>query len=1294
MAVYRPNGEMGPVCDPPLLDDEELSAVGLSTLIDPQVGDGVVVDLTGQSGSEFTGSYTGPTAPYFPFGTMGPACDPKDPTTPSDALEDADPLVQDPFVPEEEEVDPYTGPTQPYYPAGPMGPACDPKNPNVRPTPENVTPAEQEEDETTTDEPLVVNPAPPPTVVENKCFPRGLTRPENYLGPICDPAPDPRDCKTGAEDDQPTSDPDDFDPDDGFPGPGDFPDGWYNPDTGGLFPPTIGLPPTSVYDDGIDIGTIENLYFKFDPLWNTDDVNQIPNSFTFDDPDTGPQDWDWGFGWYNGGNFNYDTNEVWNGLTWQEMNNYIKDSIDDETPSGDGDTSFFQAQQYCEEPFSDIILDPDIDGDGNKRYYKLRSRPRTYKVDHEIFDEEFKEKSAWISHGHCSFEGKTRLIGNAANFSSPISIPSTDQYCIRYKFYKRGEIFLNYFGAPIVGAGEITGFLVRTSAFFTDPETGEPDPDNSEGGAQGTTSGAWHDDNTGYRVGSPPWTSASDSPIEVTQGLVYKSGSGTGSGAVATIKFSPWEVNGTVYTKYKVKSVSGGSGYRGGDVLSIPLWNNWPGTADRLIKVTSVSGPGQGSPDATITLVSDQDGAGTVAGKLKKFSLKSNYNVSPGFYERSIDEWAQITGGGVEAVFSSNGKRLEVTGSGTATVSIKFTWDDNPNTKGQAVGTAIINGVEFSQGNNEEGSVTKDVSVTGGQNYTIQYLGQSSSAGPKLESDGLVLKWDDDANNGFDENAKFEIKSVLATSTDPNGFWTALGEKDTATVYLVGGSGSGAQVSIQFKALADDNGLPNNTQYRIREIIDAGTGYLNGDKLKVPAFGGRDYQSLGNLIRVDSTETGTFNDRWKTTCVNIEAGEYEITTWVENYTVGTYQALWKDSPAACAIEIFQGSFNKTKGEIPCNIGISESSGTGTASFNSSGDLVVTGHAEVEFTFEWDDDAATAGTALTSLSYSDLSLTFSYNGQEEGSTRVSRSMAPGTYAMSIQGNSNGFAVQNSGEKLCFYDGSGTDCNAELRIKVKSIGAAGEGITFSCGSTTEIEMKLTYDDDPDTQGLALSEATWTDSGITLVRDTNKEEGSRTVTKDVASGTYPFVVTSNAGGYNASSSTINLLDGGGNDVNATIRLKVLGGTGADASASFDSNGNLVVTGGGGWTNSYIAGTLDRGAAFNLSHCNSEYVFTATDPAKGMSVQIGLIPRVSNNGGTNVISVDAAVKEVYNYGFGYAVDETWTTSYTGPVGGSIDINVKVFSTRKARETVGNLIWSTKTNAVGYDTSSTPFDD
>ena len=158
---------------------------------------------------------------------------------------------------------------------------------------------------------------------------------------------------------------------------------------------------------------------------------------------------------------------------------------------------------------------------------------------------------------------------------------------------------------PGTPGGTITEWEIRYSAKFTDPDTDDPDPDNSEGGTGGgpgvpSTGGSWHVLTEGYRIGAPggDWDAPPvTSTFTVTEDLEYVSGTtGSGSGAEAQVTFEPWDIgDGDKYTRVTVSVTDDGVGYAVGDTLTIATWRDTffsgggESVAERLIRVSAVT---------------------------------------------------------------------------------------------------------------------------------------------------------------------------------------------------------------------------------------------------------------------------------------------------------------------------------------------------------------------------------------------------------------------------------------------------------------------------------------------------------------------------------------------------------------------------------------------------------------------------------------------------------------------------------------------------------------------------------
>tara|TARA_B100000902_G_scaffold140883_1_gene138784 strand:+ start:868 stop:3096 length:2229 start_codon:yes stop_codon:yes gene_type:complete len=168
-------------------------------------------------------------------------------------------------------------------------------------------------------------------------------------------------------------------------------------------------------------------------------------------------------------------------------------------------------------------------------------------------------------------------------------------YSLYFKAYGASGGGENVASTSSSPAGQVLGYQMRSSSIFVDQATRQISPSGSGGSFDG--SGEWYSGNVGYRAGSLGWTSINDAPITETVTMIGNAG----SGFQVNITYSPYQraldVGTDDYqTQITINSVvSVGVGYPVGTVLSTSTWNNYPGTIDRILKVTNVSTTSFGS---------------------------------------------------------------------------------------------------------------------------------------------------------------------------------------------------------------------------------------------------------------------------------------------------------------------------------------------------------------------------------------------------------------------------------------------------------------------------------------------------------------------------------------------------------------------------------------------------------------------------------------------------------------------------------------------------------------------------
>ncbi len=183
------------------------------------------------------------------------------------------------------------------------------------------------------------------------------------------------------------------------------------------------------------------------------------------------------------------------------------------------------------------------------------------------------------------------------------------------------------------------------------------------------------------------------------------------------------------------------------------------------------------------------------------------------------------------------------------------------------------------------------------------------------------------------------------------------------------------------------------------------------------------YTLDGNQIATSSNFTSSNT----ITLNNLSKGNHTLVGQIENVSNATENS-WAFNPAGIAWKL----------TIPASTISEEQSVTTTtesnlsASWASNGDLIVdgTGSGKIQLLFEWDDNPYTAGTALGLVTVNNLTFRQT-SGQKKGSRdRIFDVTAGSVYSTFISDNPGGFSVQ--GDKLCFRDLDGNDCNAELKI----------------------------------------------------------------------------------------------------------------------------------------------------------------------------------------------------------------------------------------------------------------------
>ena len=196
--------------------------------------------------------------------------------------------------------------------------------------------------------------------------------------------------------------------------------------------------------------------------------------------------------------------------------------------------------------------------------------------------------------------------------------------------------------------------------------------------------------------------------------------------------------------------------------------------------------------------------------------------------------------------------------------------------------------------------------------------------------------------------------------------------------------------------------------------------------INIPTTGNYTFECSADntaTFTLDGTQIATSSSFTTTTSVsltNISEGPHTLVVSVTNVTNSNGANEWTTNPGGVAWRIQYGG-----GSIDAN-------------FQSNGRLLVTGAgaARLDFDFEWDDNPSTYDTALGTVAYPQLGVSFTQNtGSSSGSDSDSvNNVTAGDYGVTILNNSGGFTVENSGKRLCFKDLDGNDCNAQLDLSI--------------------------------------------------------------------------------------------------------------------------------------------------------------------------------------------------------------------------------------------------------------------
>ena len=467
-------------------------------------------------------------------------------------------------------------------------------------------------------------------------------------------------------------------------------------------------------------------------------------------------------------------------------------------------------------------------------------------------------------------------------------------------------------------------------------------------------------------------------------------------------------------------------------------------------------------------------------------------------------------------------------------------------------------GFEFACDDNAQmflnGSSTPFMSITGGifegGTYNTPYTATTTLNAGTLT---MVVKCTNSAAGFVDANGQPE-GLAYSWQRNPGGWYVKIcqggGCVSPTTIQWVesGPHPAWSNFMNTYAVFADNqdtlSGTTQNATWNL-SLVDTGNYELEvqADNQAVISFDGT---TLGTVNSFTTSTTYTLN--------NITSGGHTLAAAVTN-NVETVD-VWSNNPAGVAwtlkklsaLSNITAKFNNSgdlvvtgqgTGTVTLNYAWDEtpeySSANVSLAFDSNGNLVATGTgtATVELLFEWDDNPSFAGQALGTLTWSNLTgASFTQtSGVRKGSDDDTVTVTAGTtYNISIANGTGygGFSVQDNGQKLCFRDLDGNDCNAQVVI----------------GSITQGQTEVASD-------RALT--SYSVNGYTFTTG-SANTGTSNATFSVNAGTtYPATIVGNPNGFTLKQSKTKLCfqDSSGTDCNASVTI----------GDSNNSNADLIV-------------------------------------------------------------------------------------------------------------------------------------
>ena len=569
--------------------------------------------------------------------------------------------------------------------------------------------------------------------------------------------------------------------------------------------------------------------------------------------------------------------------------------------------------------------------------------------------------------------------------------------------------------------------------------------------------------------------------------------------------------------------------------------------------------------------------------KKGRYRIRTELTQTPGG-RFSFDKNGKPGGADVTARFIERGneKYLKVEGSGSAEIHFRLRTDDNPTISGVfaskiKIGKGSADSVELRRSRGSRGGFKEKEIITGsaffesGREYLVQTFNSSSTTGSVIKNRGRTIEFDDDAANGFDENADLTISRIsnqqkpklkgvnpMALAIDIKSSSSEEARISPRTWYQ---NPMGAAFTIdaplppipQEPKPQQEGRCPNNplwttrfsggseswwpvinTKFSSKTNTYVWSKFLNRfaisplPPLSTPNSDGGGGIVYSNTWNVDFPDTGFYG--FKGSC------DDKGRILVDGQEVYRLRGRLDTSPEIIKKEIEKGN-HKVTVEVE-NLDFRKRKKVTREIFNTQ---------------NWQKP-------LKEGPPTPAELVVEYRGLNQGSTKTVSGEK--SYAIRTEGASRtaGRRVVDNGREIQFDDDidDGFDENASLKIQSTSPGVTakfnGDGTQMIVKGSGDVSLKFKWDDNPSTSGLAVGTLK-VGNGEQVSWTSRQRGGKGSEEKTIKVDNNDTQEVIGKGGLTVRGNDVKMKDGHGDDINSTFSI-----VSSTVDAKFSSDGKKI--------------------------------------------------------------------------------------------------------------------------------------